>query len=63
MGILVASLASNGIVNPAVAIGVQSWSWVYAVAPLVGAVLGANVYGLMATPMKLAKKPAAKKRK
>ena len=63
LGILVASLASNCIVNPAVAIGVQSWSWVYAVAPLVGAVLGANVYGLMATPMKLAKKPAAKKRK
>ena len=61
LGILVASLASNGIVNPAVAIGVQSWNWSYAVAPLVGAVLGANVYGFMASPMKLAKKSSRKK--
>jgi glycerol uptake facilitator-like aquaporin len=44
LGILVASLASNAIINPAVAVGIQSWNWTYAVAPLVGAVVGANVY-------------------
>lgn len=58
LGILVASLASNGLVNPAVAMGVQSWNWAYAVAPLVGAVLGANVYALMFVPIK--KKTRAK---
>ncbi len=61
LGILVASLASNGVVNPAVAVGIQSWNWAYAVAPLVGAVLGANIYGIMASPIKLPKRPAAKK--
>ncbi|HLB66847.1 MAG TPA: aquaporin [Candidatus Saccharimonadales bacterium] len=65
LGILVASLASNGIVNPAVALGIQSWSWAYAAAPLAGAVLGANVYGLMNTPLHLgnAKKSAGRKKK
>jgi aquaporin Z len=52
LGIMVASLASNGIVNPAVAVGIQSWNWAYAVAPLVGAVLGANVFALMFVPIK-----------
>lgn len=61
LGILVASLASNGVVNPAVAVGVQSWNWAYAVAPLVGAVLGANIYGIMASPIKLPKRPVVKK--
>lgn len=49
LGVLVASLASNAILNPAVAVGIQSWSWTYAVAPLVGAVVGANVYAMVFT--------------
>ncbi len=63
LAILVASLASNGVVNPAVAVGIQSWSWAYAVAPLVGGVVGANVYHIMATPMKLSVPKIAKKSK
>ncbi len=47
LGVLVASLASNGIINPAVALGIQSWDWAYAVGPIAGAVVGSNIYGLM----------------
>lgn len=47
LGILVASLASNAVVNPAVAVGVQSWSWAYATGPLAGALVGMNLYGML----------------
>jgi glycerol uptake facilitator-like aquaporin len=45
ISVLVASFASNGVVNPAVAVGVQSWNVSYIVAPLVGAIVGMNIYG------------------
>lgn len=45
LGILVASVASNGIVNPAVAVGVDSAGWEYIVGPLVGALIGMQLYG------------------
>lgn len=55
VGILVASLASNGVVNPAVAVGIQSWSWAYAAAPFAGALVGMNVYSMLfASPASLA---------
>jgi glycerol uptake facilitator-like aquaporin len=44
LGILVASAASNGMLNPAVALGAQSWSKAYVFGPLVGSVLGMNLY-------------------
>lgn len=47
VGILVASLASNAVLNPAVAVGIQSWSWAYAAAPLAGALVGMNVYSML----------------
>lgn len=47
IGILVASLASNGLLNPAVALGLQSWNWAYATGPIVGAVVGMNLYALI----------------
>lgn len=50
VGILVASLASNAILNPAVALGMQSWSWTYAAAPLVGALVGMGIYNLLFVP-------------
>ncbi|MEI7632543.1 MAG: aquaporin [bacterium] len=46
LGIVVASTASNGILNPAVALGLNSWNWTYAVAPILGSVLGMNIYDL-----------------
>lgn len=47
VGILVASLASNAVLNPAVAVGIQSWSWAYAAAPFAGALVGMNVYSML----------------
>jgi glycerol uptake facilitator-like aquaporin len=44
VGVMIASLGSNAVLNPAVAVAVQSWSWTYAVAPLIGSVIGMNLY-------------------
>ena len=47
-GVLVASLAgSAGILNPAVALALGSFNLVYILAPIVGAVLGFQVYRLL----------------
>ena len=50
LGALVAGTVSNGILNPAVALGLNSWSWVYVAGPIVGSVLGMNVYDLLVAP-------------
>ncbi len=67
LGILVSSIASNGIINPAVALGVQSWDRAYVIGPIVGAVVGMNLYALLfASPGSLAislKQPVAAKTK
>ncbi|HSX23584.1 MAG TPA: aquaporin [Candidatus Saccharimonadales bacterium] len=70
LGILLATFASNGILNPALAIGVRSWGLAYVVGPLVGAVVGVNLYARLFAPApavsraavrKPAKKPTVKK--
>lgn len=61
LGILVASFAGNALVNPAVAVGVNSISFAYLVGPLVGAVLGANLYVLLFTDSAVQIKQAVKK--
>ncbi len=51
LGALVASLASRGILNPAVALGVRSWVWgTYALGPILGAIIGFNLYALLFAP-------------
>lgn len=45
LGILMASVASEGLLNPAVAVGVDSVGWDYIVGPLVGALIGVQLYG------------------
>ncbi len=50
VGILVASLGANGLLNPAVALGVRSWSWAYVVGPIIGAVVGLNLYAWLFAP-------------
>ncbi len=47
LGVNVASMASNGLLNPAVALGVQSWSWAYTLGPVLGAIIGMSFYGLL----------------
>ena len=61
IGVLVAATASNGILNPAVALGLNSWSWTYVTAPIIGSVLGMNLYDLFLAPEKelLAQQEAA----
>ena len=44
LGILVASVVSNGILNPAVALGVGSFSLAYVAGPVIGAVIGMWLY-------------------
>lgn len=56
-GTIVASLGSNGIGNPAIALGVRSWSVAYVVGPLLGGVLGSVIYAYIVSPqVVLAKK-------
>lgn len=47
VGILVAGVASNGLLNPAVALGVQSWNKAYVAGPIIGAVVGMNLYAML----------------
>lgn len=47
MGISIAATLSNGVLNPAVALGIGSFSFAYLVGPLVGAVLGMWTYKLV----------------
>ncbi len=49
LGVLVASIASNGVLNPAVALGIQSWNTAYIAGPLLGALVGINLYVLLFT--------------
>lgn len=69
VGILIASFGSNGILNPAVAVGVQSWSFVYATGPIIGAIIGMNLYNLVFAPRPVkvqavtAKKASASKKR
>ncbi len=44
IGIIVASFASNGILNPAVALGLGSFSLAYAFGPIVGMIIGMQLY-------------------
>jgi glycerol uptake facilitator-like aquaporin len=43
-GIVIASLASNGLLNPSVDIAIRSVSWAYILGPIVGAIVGMNLY-------------------
>ena len=44
VGILIAATASAGYINPAIAIGQRAWSGVYVLGPLVGGLIGVNLY-------------------
>lgn len=48
IGIIAASPASLGLLNPAVALGVRAWVWgTYVLGPVLGAVIGINLYALV----------------
>lgn len=51
LGIMAASSASAAILNPAVALGANAWSWMtYVLGPILGGVIGVNLYGLLFAP-------------
>jgi glycerol uptake facilitator-like aquaporin len=48
LGIIAASSASIGLLNPAVALGVRAWVWgTYVLGPILGAIIGINLFGLL----------------
>lgn len=47
LGILIASNGARGILNPAVALGIRSFSIAYVAGPIIGAILGAWAYRLI----------------
>lgn len=49
-GVIVASLASNATINPAIALANQSWSRAYIFGPILGSVVGMNLYALLFAP-------------
>ena len=63
IGILVASIAAPGYLNPAVALANNTWDWTVVVAPVLGAVVGMNVYSLFLAPTSSLKSSAKTSRK
>lgn len=63
IGAMVAAFASNGLLNPAVALGVQSFSVSYVVAPIVGSIVGMNLYSMLFAPAPVKRKVVTKKKK
>lgn len=49
VGIFIAGAVSNGILNPAVALGLGSFNAMYILGPVIGAVLGMQAYKLLAS--------------
>jgi aquaporin Z len=50
IGIVAASSASLGLLNPAVALGTRAWVWgTYVLGPVLGAIIGINLYALLFT--------------
>ncbi|HUY85121.1 MAG TPA: aquaporin [Candidatus Dormibacteraeota bacterium] len=48
VGIIAASPAAIGLLNPAVALGARAWVWgTYVLGPVLGAIIGINLYGLL----------------
>ncbi|HSX29031.1 MAG TPA: aquaporin [Candidatus Saccharimonadales bacterium] len=52
LGIFVASVASAGLLNPALALGTRNWEWAtYVLGPILGAVIAFNLYALLFAPV------------
>jgi aquaporin Z len=48
IGMISAAAAGIGIINPALALGVNAWVWgTYVLGPVLGAVVGINLFGLL----------------
>jgi glycerol uptake facilitator-like aquaporin len=69
LGVMVAAAGGGGTINPAVALGMHNWIWSTTVlGPVLGAIIGFNLYGLLFAPAselieKSAEKTVAKSKK
>lgn len=64
VGIIAASTAAAGFLNPAMALGMRSWNAAYVLGPLVGALLAVNLYYLLfAAPAAVTRKKTATRRR
>jgi aquaporin Z len=64
VGMLVASVGSGGMLNPAVALGLRSWVWgTYVLGPVLGAIIGFNLYALLFAPAEALASPLDKPEK
>lgn len=63
-GALIASLGSAGVLNPAVALGIRQFGWgTYVLGPILGAVIGFNLYNLLFVETELAEVAESKEEK
>jgi glycerol uptake facilitator-like aquaporin len=62
LGVTVAGLASNGLLNPALALGVRSFDINYFLGPIVGGLAGINLYAYVLDPVMNGKKVVAASR-
>lgn len=63
VGIIVASASASGLLNPAVALGLRMWGWgTYVLGPVLGAVIGVNIYSLLFAPTEGNSKSSSKKK-
>lgn len=60
LGATAAGLASNALLNPALAVGVRSFDLNYFLGPVVGFIVGSLVFAYFLYPIFVLKKPAAK---
>ena len=49
-GVIIAATASAGYINPAIALGERSFNAVYVLGPLVGGLIGVNLYMMLMAP-------------
>jgi glycerol uptake facilitator-like aquaporin len=64
VGGFVASLGSAGLLNPSVALGLRQWGWgTYVLGPVLGAVIGFNLYNLLFVETELAEVAGTKAEK
>lgn len=62
LGVIVASVASYGFINPAIALGDNSFGWsTYVFGPVIGGIIGVNFYSLLFAPSASTKTAKAKK--
>lgn len=59
LGLVVAALGSGAVLNPAVALGVDSFNLSYVMGPILGAVFGMNLYAAVFAPLDIAERQHA----